>query len=183
MTKTQIIEGQDFYAEIIDISLEIHLRNTIDQLRFRKNKRKLQSDIAHDRLERILQKNRSATSSISHSGDFVFVAMSTRGKIGIDVEKIKYEKNRTSTLSEEEKLVLLKNGINFTTLWTLKEAIFKSQYPNNKELLGITVLDVLKLKRIVKVRFRDILGKSWENECYYFSKIINNHVFSIVIFD
>jgi len=90
-------------------------------------------DTAH-RLETVDQAPISF--SVSHSGDVGLIAVSSRGPIGVDVEKIREdfsgEKIAARFFSEGENLNLAKLSPQerkraFFDLWTLKEAFFKAK--------------------------------------------------------
>ncbi|KZK08435.1 hypothetical protein AB996_0332 [Lactococcus cremoris] len=183
MIASEILKSKYFYGEIIDINLQIDSNSSGLSSYLRKNQRKLQSSIAHKRLDSILQNkiNNCIESSISHSGRYIFIGVSTSGKIGVDVEKIRYEKERVKLLSTEERKLVAEKKTNFTTLWTLKEAIFKSQYPRNKELRELIILSFTNNK--VRVRFQNKFNFRWEEDCYYFTESKEDYIFSVVVFD
>ena len=81
--------------------------------------------------------------SISHSGDYIAVAVSSR-EIGVDIEEISDFKESVADkyFSETEREYIFKGNknINFFKLWTAKEAIIKKQ--------GITMKELSKLELI-----------------------------------
>lgn len=71
--------------------------------------------------------------NISHSGDWVVVALNTNGKIGIDIEKIRGIKdiNTKNIFCNEERDYIYKNDIidlnRFFDIWVLKESYIKAK--------------------------------------------------------
>jgi len=73
-----------------------------------------------------IKENREIDFSLSHSGGIVACAVSTDGRVGVDIEKItdKYERVAKRFFSEAEQGIA-KNAEDFVRVWTRKEAYYK----------------------------------------------------------
>ncbi|WP_445669178.1 4'-phosphopantetheinyl transferase family protein [Lysinibacillus sp. FSL R7-0073] len=83
--------------------------------------------------------------NLSHSGDWIVLALTTNGRVGIDVEEIKPVNKDIMhyALSNQEFQMALHQPLHvFYELWTLKEALFKTGlFPNlSPHLLDTTVI-------------------------------------------
>lgn len=84
--------------------------------------------------------------NLSHSGDWIVLALTTNGRVGIDVEEIKPVNKDIMhyALSKQEFHMALHQPLHaFYELWTLKEALFKTGlFPN----LSPHLLDTIDIK-------------------------------------
>jgi 4'-phosphopantetheinyl transferase len=87
--------------------------------------------------------------NISHSGNFVAACLSSKGKVGIDIEKLKNINFRSilnKFTKKERELIIQNNQINpqaFYTIWTLKESYLK--YMGKGLTLPIDSINFLKI--------------------------------------
>ncbi|MFJ7700150.1 4'-phosphopantetheinyl transferase superfamily protein [Lysinibacillus fusiformis] len=85
--------------------------------------------------------------NLSHSGEWIVLALTTNGRVGIDVEEIKPVNKDIMhyALSKQEFHMALHQPLHvFYELWTLKEALFKTGlFPN----LSPHLLDTTDIKR------------------------------------
>lgn len=95
--------------------------------------------------------------NLSHSGNWIVLAVATNGRVGIDVEEIKpvSEDMMTYALSETELQLVSHQPLHvFYEFWTLKEALFKTG------LMSITsphLLDTIDIKSTRKDLFTELL--------------------------
>ncbi|ACA37773.1 4'-phosphopantetheinyl transferase superfamily protein [Lysinibacillus sphaericus] len=85
--------------------------------------------------------------NLSHSGDWIVLALTTNGRVGIDVEEIKPVNKDIMhfALSKQEFHMALHQPLHvFYELWTLKEALFKTGlFPH----LSPHMLDTIDIKK------------------------------------
>lgn len=98
--------------------------------------------------------NWSGDFNLSHSGEWIVAALTSRGHVGVDVEKIKHfdEEIMAYAMSEEEI-----NKINqyakfhrpklFYELWTMKEAIYKTGLFPNATPVSINTIEINKKRQ------------------------------------
>ena len=89
--------------------------------------------------------------SISHCGDYAAVIVSTKNRVGVDIEILhpKIENIKHKFLSEKEQRMLaedtVENYISFTMAWSIKEAMFK--WYSSGEVDFIKHMEILYLKK------------------------------------
>lgn len=85
--------------------------------------------------------------NLSHSGDWIVLAVTTIGRVGIDVEEIKpvSEDTMIYALSETERQLVSHQPLHvFYEFWTLKEALFKTGL---LPILSPHLLDTTNIKK------------------------------------
>ncbi|WDU79087.1 MULTISPECIES: 4'-phosphopantetheinyl transferase family protein [Lysinibacillus] len=91
--------------------------------------------------------------NLSHSGNWIVLAVTTIGRVGIDVEEIKpvSEDVMVYALSETERQLVFHQPLHvFYEFWTLKEALFKTGLLPN---LSPYLLDTTNIKKTRKDLF------------------------------
>lgn len=94
--------------------------------------------------------------NLSHSGNWIVLAVTTIGRVGIDVEEIKpvSEDVMVYALSETERQLVSHQPLHvFYEFWTLKEALFKTGLLPN---LSPYLLDTTNIKKTRKDLFTQI---------------------------
>jgi len=81
--------------------------------------------------------------NISHSGDFILVAVSSSLSVGVDVEKVKELKrlNFKMVMTPKELAQIQKTPLLFFDLWSKKEAVVKAA-----DTVGLACMSHVKLK-------------------------------------
>ena len=95
--------------------------------------------------------------NLSHSGDWIVLAVTTIGRVGIDVEEIKpvSEDMMIYALSETERQLVSHQPLHvFYEFWTLKEALFKTGL---LPILSPHLLDTTNIKKTRKDLFTQLL--------------------------
>lgn len=109
--------------------------------------------------------------SISHSYDFVAVALSNTDKIGIDIEKVdkKIIKIKEKLLgdkfftTEEENAKILAETL--TTEWTIKESLYKAELDRERAIINTKVIENNREKYILSVAYSK---KQADKECIFY---------------
>lgn len=108
--------------------------------------------------------------NISHSGDWIVLAFAEKGRVGIDIEKMREVEETLAEMcftSEERKYLFADDNFNkekFFELWTLKESFIKADGKG----LSYPLQDFyFNLEREIKVNFKDIeKSENWNFRVY-----------------
>ncbi|WP_139008757.1 4'-phosphopantetheinyl transferase family protein [Lactococcus lactis] len=171
------IRTEFFLAKIIDIStfFEKGLKKM-----GRKEIRNTQSTIAHLELENLKNKlSGNFSYSISHSHQYTCFVITKYKRIGVDIEKNRWEKSRELFLCANERKLLQEVKRGFTFFWTLKESIYKSFFKSNYQISNICISSFDE--ELVQSKIKYVGGKEVEKELNFFSTVIGAFVFSVVI--
>ncbi len=108
--------------------------------------------------------------NISHSGDYVFCAVSHR-EVGADIEVVREHSEsvlRRVCTQDELSYVLEKPGevaVRFTEIWTRKEAYFKCLGTGVTDLKGVNTLSSEISKDMITKRINDYVISVYEKPC------------------
>jgi phosphopantetheinyl transferase len=122
--------------------------------------------------------------SISHRIDYIFCAVDSKRKIGVDVEMVsdKIMRLKDQYSSQDEENVILKfarDGVslieNFTKLWTSKESVVK--------YVGSNLFDSIKNTSLVNIFENAFLleYKPFGLFIHSYHFVFNNYVFSVIV--
>jgi len=160
-----IAENEDFFLSNIPLQRTItHPHKRLQHLAGRFLLKELFPDFPHSMIQiadtrKPFLMDEAYHFSISHCGDFAAAVVSTKNRVGVDIELYtdKVERVKHKFLSDEEELILHKsnegNDLPFmqilTAAWSIKETIFKWEGKGEldfKEHMQISSLEIKNLE-------------------------------------
>jgi phosphopantetheinyl transferase len=160
-----ITEGEDFFLLEVPLQRSItHPHKRLQHLAGRFLLKVLFPDFPHSMIQiadtrKPFLKDEAYHFSISHCGDFAAAIVSTKNRVGVDIELYneKVERVKHKFLSEDEQLLLQKsNAVNdlpfiqiLTAAWSIKETIFKWEGKGEldfKEHMQIRSLEITSIE-------------------------------------
>ncbi|MFT8709861.1 MAG: 4'-phosphopantetheinyl transferase superfamily protein [Sporolactobacillus sp.] len=133
--------------------------------------------VDHTPMGKPFVKNSEYQISIAHSRNMVVVAAS-HCPVGVDIEHRKNEEERLKLLTPHERAVAQEKNLNFTVLWTFKEAMFKATGGKYGSVFRSEIVGLEKGNIIATFSYGGIMVTRFFK---YFTRIRKNEVTTVVL--